>query len=165
MRGGSMVRYDEYAEFMRATVTESAVNTYTETTITTPVGRSTNLAMVIHGIEVEALNLTYTTNTAEIAVQLTTVTQSGILNLNNPNLIFKHRTIHFYTATANGTAAASAIPTIYRHWFPVPLLYAKSQMFFGIKQASAASAASAQISILYTIRRISLYKMLEALTD
>lgn len=156
-----MVRFDEYAEQIRASVTESAANTYTETTINTPVGKSTNLGMVLHGVEIEGLNLTHGTNLAEFAAQLTTVTQTGILNLNNPNLIFKHRTINMWAA--NGQNAA--VPTINRYSWPVPLLYAKSQIFFGVKQASGGAAGSCQVSIHYTIRKISLYKMVEALTD
>lgn len=149
-----------FLEFIRATVTLSAANTFTQVTIATPVGRASNLAMLIHSIETEVDGFDTPADQDQIEIQLTKVSQTAMIRLADPNLIYRDtRQIGFVTS------GSFMFKNEDRQEFRPPILYAQSNMYFGCKTAGQAAARRFDIRIGYTIEAVDKTTFLEALVD
>lgn len=157
-----MVKYDEYLEFINASVTESAASTFTQSTINTPVGRSNNLAMCIHGILSERSGtLTHGAENDAGRVQMSSISQTSMTSIADPNVIWR-RQDHTHWGSSVGFQVRNLVDAF---WFPTPVLYAKSQLFVQSHGVNQGVAHTWYLKIAYTIRRVSLYKMVEALVE
>lgn len=158
----SQVRYDEYLETLNGYVTESAVNTFTQSELSTPVGRAGNLAMCIHGIMTEPSGTM--THGAENDAQrfvLNSVSGTGISTILDSNMIYKRtKTTHWATSVG-----FQIVDQVSERWFKHPVLYAKSKLFLQTQGVNQGAVATWYVRIYYTIRKVSLYKMVEALVD
>lgn len=153
-------RHYEFAESIRKACTESGANTYTSVEIKTPVGRSTNQALAIFGVQWEFSGFDTIADGDKLEAQLTRNEQSAIIHCDNTNHI-DSRKVEFALVTSG-----MAVLELFReHRFPRPKIYANASMYLGMKSTGQAAANSVYVEILYVLRFVHPTIMNRALTD
>lgn len=133
-------RRDQYLQYIRGTVVESAINTYTESTINMPVVVGQGYVALMHTMEWEVsteiaiADISATDDIFKLRAQLTKSTQSSLLRLDDPNVIEKFD-LQIYSPSARTSEKGS--PLLWQPmgaWcktFDVPVLLPYEQIFLG----------------------------------
>lgn len=132
-------------------------NTYTEEQIETPVGRSENVCMLIHGVNIQHDSLD--ANGEEISVQISRASKSSLTKLSDSDIIFKFEKV--LNIDANGTFWLDITPKF--SIFP-PEFVANRYLYLGVRQIKGA-AGNIVVDIIYSLHKATDQEILDALTD
>ena len=156
-----MVSKGPYMEFIGEKITMSAANTFTEIDISTPVGKSENLAMLIHQISVDVITqLDAPAQGDECVIQVTSATKSSQVNFDDPDLLLK--TKRAFGLSTNG---GQWFEHTFVKYFSPPILYARSKIYGGMVTTGQGAAKDAGIQIGYTLEKVPQDLFIAALTD
>lgn len=162
---------EEIVRFQRFKVVESAAGVFTQQSYDTQLSIDRGFVWMIHWLEAE-MNATQIDDPAQdgyesIAMQITRESQTGLLELSDPDCIMTASKVKDRTATI-GTDTGPVIvldsaPIVYS--WPLPLIYAATEIHVGV-QGSSAAVKSVAGRIAYTIRKVSdkfFYRVAQAL--
>ena len=92
-----------FMEFVRASVTESAANTFTETETPTPASKTEKLAMLIHFAEIQVGNPDVEdAQENDIGVQITDRSETAIVQISDTAALFRY-TVFVHAGSAQGS--------------------------------------------------------------
>jgi len=167
---------DQWLQYVRASVTLSGANTFTQATINLPVVVSQGFVLEAHIVEfsvpgiIVATDLGDTDDNTQLVVQLTKASQSAIIQIDNPDYIYGYNE-EFLTPNAR---TAEQAPVLHHtlngglNWqFPEPILLPFEQIFLGANSAGVAVAPTFRCRIGYKTVRLStrqLPEMIQAVT-
>jgi len=150
-----------FIEYLRADATQTAINTYKETEIPTPVGRANNIGMLIHEVTFEQDTVLDAIADADRCIfHLALVSHTETKGINDDGIIAKTSKIFYFT-----TSGAVVFNMQETHKFNPPLLVAKSKLFFGYNTAGQAAVKTGNIRIGYTLALVDKDAFIEALVD
>ena len=152
-----------FIEFLRASIAQTAANAYIETQLATPASKTESMAMLIHSVEFEFTDLVDTApaNADIISAHLSKTSKATIRTIVDPDIIA------LYLAKTSLNAVFNAIMEIgtQKQYFDPPILYPKSEMFFGFGTTGFTSVEGAQVRIGYTIEKVSREDFIDALVE
>jgi hypothetical protein len=161
-RGIAGIGDDEIIRFLRGSAIESAASTFTQTSQDTQLSVERGVVMLIHWLELEfetiGLLSEVAANASEaITAQITRETETAIQNIDSTDVVLKYE-LNLVRAAAIGTDAG---PLWFQHTnpvrfdYPVPIVYASQNIFFGIQGTDGATPHSVSYRIGYTLREVS----------
>ena len=152
-----------FMEYLRARVTMTAANTYTEVILQTPTSKTENMAMLIHTIEFEPARLIDSTpeDQAEMRMQVCKNPQDDSVQISNSDQLANWKTRFHLAAVTNWLTSKGANI----HKFSPPILYPKSQIYFGMGTLSFISANLGHVKIGYTLEKVSREDFISALVE
>lgn len=143
---------DEYPNIMRLTVTESAANTFTQSSASTPVIPAQNMVMEICKILIE-FNMDTLAEDARVNLQLTARSQSAIIDLSNTACLLKH-SVQMQLVTSGGIALVS--PAVYDLTVDGKgILYAGKDIYFAVQSVGQGAGRVQNAYIFYKLRTVS----------
>jgi len=166
---------DQWLQYIRGTVTLSAANTFTQITVALPVIVGQGMVIEAHLIEfalppAQLADFGETDDQATFNAQLAKSSQTAIITLDNPDLIYG---ITDEYSTWNARTAEQA-PVLHRlrrgglNWqFPEPILLPFENIYFGCNTSGVAAAPDFQFRLGYKTVRLSprqLPEMIQAIT-
>lgn len=158
-----------FTEYLRGNLLESGANTFTELEIATPVGRSEDIVMLIHGV-------TMFVGDPDIEDAQTNLVQIHLHNatrlaISTPDVAGN---IYFHDE-ANSVGVIQGTLSEFQHYFSrgdpyfrmyqPPRLYAKASIFMGIVGTGNANPKRMQMRLEYTLARVSKEEFIAALVD
>lgn len=158
-----------FQEYVRGDLLESAANTFSELEIKTPVGRSINIAMLLHSvmalvglpdIEDGQSNLTQVALYDRTRTSIPTPDVSGLLwfqDYSNNYGVVAGTLTEFSQTTVRGDSPNKL-------WQP-PVLYAKDALFLGIVGSGNANPKRVQIQVGYTLGIVTPEEFIAALVE
>lgn len=160
---------DQWMQYIRGSVLESAAATFTENTISLPVVVSQGLVVEIWSIEWELptlgiADISATDDIAEHRVQLTKASKTAILRLDDPDLIAAH---HLKLYSPSARTAEKGSPTtvgamgLVVHNFPQPVLLPFEQIYLSAATAGGGSAYRYNVRLGFTTVKISTRQVVE----
>ena len=167
---GSVRVRDEFLNFLRGDLVESAAATFTQEEIDTNLSAERGVMMEIHSVEFQLKNLV---NFDEVAaggvewvhVQLTRDSKTAVADISDADVIAAERRI-VVRSPAIGTDAGPlwfVSDEIVRFDFALPIPYVKPSIFFGLQASDATLTHRVHYRIGYTLRDISREEFLELL--
>lgn len=160
----------EYLNYLRFSVSESAASTFTQVEIDTNLNVERGVMMEIHSVELQlaTINLFDEVPAAGqelLQIQVTRDSKTGIVNLNDSDVIALHSP-EIFRSGAIGTDAGplyvftNRIQVIH---FPLAIPYVKPSIFVGILGTDSGGAHTVRGRIGYTLRDITREDFLELL--
>lgn len=146
--------------WMRSTVTESAIDTYTETTIYTNLITEAGQAMEIALVEWELRAQGTADMIGSIQGQLCRESQSSMLGLNNEDVVAK-----LMMRADIVTSGGSYNDHVVRQFFPPGVFYARSAMYLAVKQNVFNQAMILAVRIGYKLVRLPSEALLVLIQD
>lgn len=166
---------DQWLQYVRGSVTLSAANTFSESTVNLPVVVAEGFVIEAHLVEFEmpamvVADLGETDELVQFLVALTKATQTSVPNIADPNYIYGYA---FDLVTPNARTAEQA--PVAKHersgslfWqFPEPILLPFEQIFFGANTGGVAAAPTFRFRIGYKTIRLTtrqLPELIQAVT-
>lgn len=166
---------DQWLQYVRSSVTESAANTFTEAQINLPVVVAEGFVIEAHLVEFQIPGpdlaaLQATDDNASVSVQLTKATQSAIVPLSDPDYIYGHQ-LQWLSPAARTAEKAPVLPIQLfgaLNWqFPEPILLPFEQIHLGAVSFGLASAQTYRVRIGYKTVRLTtrqLPELIQAVT-
>lgn len=160
-KGDYMVNNGPFMEFLRFSVDESAANTFTQgDPIQTPNSKTENLAMLIHTIDLMIKDGLDGEDGDSIEVQLTTKSQTAMIEIDDPECIEK------LSWEARMTTSGAVL---YDHKqvtkFDPPLLYSKGAIYPAIQCTGQPAASAVYGRIGYTLEKVTKESFIDALVE
>lgn len=157
-----MANKKAYLEFLRFPENrESAINTYTEVSVGTPVSRTDKRAMLIHIVEfTRPANLDVAADNDEFGAQITKQSKATLITLNDDDVIVLDKLVLKML-----TSGITQYNQNKRIRFDPPILYAKSSIFFGIKSTGQAAVKTSYCRVGYTLETVPSEVFIDALVD
>jgi len=166
---------DQWLQYIRGTVLESAAATFTETNVALPVVVSEGFVIEAHLVEFQPGSFTLadlkaTDDTWNVNLQLTKSSQSAIIRIDDPDLIYSYQ-MEYHSIDLQ-TAEGIPIFTYPRagalNWqFPEPILLPFSEIFFGIQYSGGSVVNRGSFRIGYKTVRLTtrqLPELIQAVT-
>ena len=166
---------DQWLQYVRSIVTESAAATFTEVTVNLPVVVAQGFVIEAHSIELDIDALTFadlkaTDDTLIYAAQVTKASQTAMLSLDNPSLIYAHSieyaSIDIQTAEKSPVLIHERIGQ--KEWqFADPILLPFEQIFFAMQTSGGSVVKSTRMRIGYKTLQLTtrqLPELLQAVT-
>jgi len=142
-------------EYLRATVTETAANTYTEKEISTPAMPAVCAAMLIHSVEFDIQDSDLVTDARTLVnVGLQSESLSTVPVLSDPEAIALASTITEDDSTAGSTVGKSENKKYQTAYMARPVAYGRSNMYLSITGAVNAGAKTSRVRVGYTLEII-----------
>lgn len=156
-----MVQTKSFMEFIGHAFDLSAPNTLTTSEISTPVGKSENLAMLIHKIRM-GINGTLDSpaDGDRLVIQVTRAPKTAIVGYDDPDLLGK---LNLDVAWSAG--GGYVIEVQKSEEFIPPVLYAKSKLHCLAYTVGQAAATTINIQIGYTLEKVADKDFIAALSD
>lgn len=152
-----------FMEYLRATVTQSAPNTYTEIQFPTPASKTETLAMLIHSIELHpsALMEIAPTSADSISAHLSEASKTSVRTIIDPDILA------YYLAFTILDAVASqlVITGEQKATFDPPILYPKAKLYLGINTTGFVAEKNVICKIGYTLEKVSREDFISALVE
>lgn len=160
---------DQWIQYLRASVTETAANTFTQTTINSPVVLSQGYVIEMHTLEfdhdVAAVGeLSATDDELVHRVQLTKTSQTALLRVNNPDLIANWFEQYLSPAarTAEKAPVWSKTYSGQRLWtFTQPVLLPFDELFLSMQGAGEAAARQSTMRLGFKTVRLGTQQLVE----
>ncbi|MBA7553689.1 hypothetical protein ES705_46285 [subsurface metagenome] len=152
-----------FMEFLRAIVTQTAINTFAEVQIPTPTSKTENMAMLIHSIQMQPNNLVDTTptNLDTVSVQMSKVSKTGVKFIHDPDILAFYQALTNLDTVYNGvTFKGHEIQT-----FDPPILYPHANLYFGIYTVGLTNVEIGRCRIGYTLEKVSREDFISALVE
>jgi len=166
---------DQWLQYVRGSLAESAAATFTQSTINLPVVVGQGLVIEAHLVEfqldsVTPADLTATDDSVRYSCQLTKASQTGLISLADPNYIYgldrEYQTIDIQTAEKAPVLTHDRLGSL--NWqFPEPILLPFEQIFFGVQTNGGSAAKTYRFRIGYKTVRLStrqLPELIQAVT-
>lgn len=157
-----MVDTGPYMELLGKSVTTTADATYTQEELPTPIGRSENIAMLIHKIRIE-----YVVNTLDtpalgdlLLAQVLARTKNAIITYGDPDLMHKLAFVFNILTSGGGWNQMVAEAN-----FNPPILFSRSQLYLGCQTNGQSGTRQFDFQIGYTLQKVSSKDFIAALTD
>jgi len=156
-----MVHTKAFMEFLGHALTLSAANTLTTGEFSTPVGKSENLAMLIHKIRL-GINATLDSpaDGDRIVLQLTKAPKTAIVGWDDPDLIAKLNLDVAWSAGGGYT-----IDPVQVEDFVPPILYARSKLYTLGYSVGQTNPNIFNCQVGYTLEKVPANEFIAALTD
>ena len=156
-----MVQTKAFMEFIGHSFTLSAANTITVSEIGTPVGKSENLAMLLHKVRL-GINGTLDSpaDGDRLVIQLTRAPKTAIVGYDDPDLVAK---LNLDVAWSAGGGYIAEVQK--QEDFNPPILYAKSKLYALAYTVGQAAASVINIQVGYTLEKIPDKDFIAALSD
>lgn len=162
---------DEWLQYSRASLAESAAGTFTELTINLPVVVSQGFVIEAHSIEFEmpaitAADLTATDDEVTQYAALTKSSQTGSIRLANPDTIFAYQrqflTVDIQTAEKAPVVVNDQIGAL-RYNLPEPVLIPFEQIYFGIHELNGSAVKTFGFRLGYKTVKLATNQLVELL--
>lgn len=161
---------DQWMQYIRGNVAESAANTFTQVTINMPVVVAKGLVVQAHSIEWSipgpdaAGEISATDDQLRQRCQLTKTSQTTILALDDPNLISAYDVDYWAPAarTAEGKPVlpATHVGNLYMH-FPEPILLPFEQIFFAAQGTGEGEVHTYRFRLGFTTVQLATSQLVE----
>lgn len=166
---------DQWLQYIRGTVQESGINTFTQVSVALPVVVAEGFVIEAHLVEfmlppVVPADFIATDDQIQMAVQLTKASQASLVTLSDPDYIYGHL-VDAHTVDVQ-TAEKAPVWDNHRlgalNWqFPEPILLPFSEIFFGARSQGFSSVGNYHFRIGYKTVRLTtrqLPELIQAVT-
>jgi hypothetical protein len=152
-----------FMEFLRAIVTQTAINAYKEVQIPTPTSKTENMAMLIHSIELRPSVLVAAAPATEdfISTHLCKTTQTNVRTTADPDIL----AIYHAVTNLNAVFHDVLIRGEQKQTFDPPILYPKASLFLGMTTGGMASVKNVTVRVGYTLEKVSREDFISALVE